>query len=940
MQFYTQKHRGFLNKLTVCLAALSASVSAYAQKVETTEDRDVVQKSSPAFTLEQVLQGNVAGVRVTASDGAPGATFDVLVRGINFIKGSNQPLYVLDGVILNPSQLEVRKAYWTDATDYQMLQNSLSAINPSDIATIQVLKDAASTAMYGNNGGNGVVVITTKNGTTLDPKVFVTSNVSLSSISRTIDMLDKTDYLSYMGTKGVGVPNAGDPVNWQNELTRTAVSQNYFASVSGKGKEGMAYYMSAGFSNLQGIVDRTDAQRTTLRFNMETPLGRIGKLGVRTLFSYNRTDMTGGVNTFDRNTVIKSMSLAAPFSFNGDRTSPDFFMDDPLAVLNDYDDRSYEIRAIPTVYAEAKLFRWLWLRTQLGVDYRDKKRERWQGPSSEQGFAHKGMIGRSDMYGLRYNFDNTINADWKSGKHAVSGKLGFSINGNNFTNKISEGYGIDPVAYSLRMAGISYATVTPPNNYQPTAFTNYSLLGQAVYTYDQKYTLNVSSRMEQYRTYTSDWDSYPAVSAAWNIDKEQFMRSVKVVSALKLRAGYGISGVSQSNPFYQFFPFGNMFSDNMLAAINMDPSRRPTTSYDNYWHGVVEEFNVGLDGALLKNRIHFSVDYFNRKSREYYDILWTGAKNKQDSLSRTKIGIDSLAWRATSKLKNQGFEVSVDAVVFQNKEWKWTVAGNFALNRSRVVEANGDQSVYYGNPVGRMNGQPISGTIFENDQAPGLFYGLRANGILNNTTWLTAPSFYGTMVQPGNIRFLDFNKDGDVNDVDRLDIGDPSPLFYYGFNTALGYRRFTLSMAFYGVYGNNILNLNSINQLNTGDNSNFNVRRQAYHDSWSQTNTNGKYAAIGSLGMSNISSYQIEDGSFLRCSDITLSYDFSFGAKASKYISSLRVSAGVRNAFVITPYSGYDPEVNSFAGDITRQGIDSGSYPMARTFVLGVSATF
>jgi len=940
MQFYTCKHKGFPNKLMVCLAVFSVGFATYAHSQEQAKDSDIVQKSAPVFTLEQVLRGNVAGVRVTESDGAPGATFDVLVRGINFIKGSNQPLYVLDGVILNPAQLDNRQAYWHDPTDYQMLQNSLQAINPLDIKSIQVLKDAASTAMYGNVGANGVVVITTKNGTSIKPQVFVSSSVSFASMTRPIDMLDKQGYLDYMETKGNLVNSDGTPVDWQDELSRTAVSHNQFASVSGKSKNNAAYYISAGYSNQTGVIDRTGAQRTTLRINLDTPLGRFGKLGTRTLFSYNRIDMTSGVNDFDQSTVIRQMTLAAPFRFNGDLSSPDALMEDPQAMLNDYDDRSYEFRVIPMVYAEAKVLPWLSLRSQIGLDYRDNKRERWTGPASMKGDSLSGMVGRSDMFGFRYNWDNSINADWKSGRHAITGKVGFSINGDWFANRISEGYNLPTVAYILRSAGIMSSQNRFLANYQPYSFIDYSLLGQVAYTYNGKYTVNVSSRMEQYATYSNDWDNYPAVSASWNIAREQFMQNVKFVSGLKLRAGWGSSGIAQSNPYYHFFPFGTIFSPDMNATINEDPINRPVVSYDNYWHGRVSEVNVGLDGSLLKDRIHFSVDYFSRRSMEYYDIIWTGSRIATDTFSRAHLGVDSLAWRSPSKLKNHGFEASVDAVAFQNRDWKWTVGGNFFLNRSKIVEANGDQSVYYGNPVGTLRGEAISATMFENGKAPGLFYGLRSSGLLSNTTFITAPSYYGTMVGPGNIRFLDLNKDGDVNDADRTDIGDPNPLFSYGFNTSLAWKRFTLSMAFYGSYGNDVLNLNLINQLNTGDNSLSNVRKKAFIDSWTPDNTSTKYAAAGSLGMYDISRYIVEDGSFLRCSDITLSYDFTFGPKASKWISALRVSAGVKNAFIITPYSGYDPEVNSFAGDITRQGIDSGSYPAARSFVLGVSATF
>ena len=934
MQIFTQKFMRNLGVACFCIlviiiVACPGNTQAQAHQSMSgsivSVEIDSVQAAS-SVSLEQLFQGRAAGVRVTAADGAPGAAYDVLVRGINFIKGSNQPLYVLDGVILNPAQHDTRRAYWNDDSDYQMLQNSLNLINPMDIQKIEILKDAAATAIYGSMGANGVILITTKQGTPGGNRVKWMSNVSLSTPANQIDMLDKTSYLDYLCTKGASIPD-GDEKNWQKAIDRTAISHNHFISLSGQGKDKTSYLISASFRRQMGVIEKSDATYTSFRLNVSRPLGKYAKIGTNTLFAYGEINMPIGTALLGQASIIKQSVVAAPLQFNFDPYSNDYVMDNPLQMIADYDDKSFEYRVIPSLFVEASLLPWLSLKSSVGVDFRDKKRQRWTGEGVYKGFLKSGMIGRADVAGVRYNFDNSLKAELAGSYGKIQALAGFSLNGDYFYDKIAEGYDLPLVAHNLRAKGMSASREVFTGNYLPYDFLMTSAYGQVSYSYANKYYLTATIRGDNYGSATPYWDTYPAISAAWEIGNERFMKHLRFVSGLKLRAGWGKSGIKEYTP-YRYFPF----SDSFEYTIDDDPVTHPIVAYNTYWHADLTEFNVGIDASLFQDRIAFSVDYFNRKTNEHLDILYSPTKND------TGTSVVTLP----TKMDLEGFEASVDVKIMDRNDWNWTAGANIFFNTATIREAGSgsEQTFWFGNSIGTTNGIATPATIFAEGMAPGLFYGYFTKGLLNDRTAITSPSFRGNELSAGNIRFFDKDGNGVIDDLDKTYIGDPNPLFSFGFNTQLRYRNFTLRAEFYGSYGGEICNLNLLDELNTGNQSTYNVRKEAYADAWTSANPKGTYPAIGSYGMDEIGSRIIEDASFLRCADITVGYNISLPSSIQKWIKALNVAFSVKNAFVITNYSGYDPEVNSFSSDISRYGFDAGSYPRSRAFVLGVSATF
>ena len=904
-------------------AAQKAGPDVTAEKTAPTNST-VVLKSDPfqaaaANSLEELIRSNIPGVHVTAADGAPGAAVNNMIRGINFMKGSNQPLYILDGVILNPTNLDALRAYWNDDSDYQMLQNSLMNINPADIESITVLKDIASTAIYGSMGANGVVLIKTRQGRKGDVRIIWNSNVGISTATHLKEMLEAGDYTEYMTAKFGQADWQGTPVDWQDNVLRTAISHNHYLSVAGMAKDQTAYNISAGFRQREGVVNRTGLLAANLRINVDRPIGKYGRVGARTYMVYSKTDMTTGVNVPGNTSAITQMALAAPCDF-GEDYSGALRMENPAAIIRDYDDAGIEYRFIPYIYAEAYPTKWLTVRTSIGVDYRDKKRQRWTGLGVIKGYDNNGMVGRADLAGIRYNFDNELAVNLEKNWGKLDAMFGFSINGDNFYNKVAEGYQLPAASHVLRAKGIGAAEKFFTANYMPEQFAMHSFYGQVGYGYKERYLLNASVRADKNSKFDDDYAVYPAVSAAWVLSEEAFLQGSRVVSNLKLRAGWGRSGIRQVSPYRYFDQF--VSSDLVTPDLGIDPVEKPSVGYFVNWHGMVEETNVGLDASFWNGRLDASVNLYYRESDEYLDIMFKGAKADKGDRE----------WRSVSSIRNEGLELSLSGDVIRMKNFRWNLAGNMAFNRGEVFYADQNRMPLYGT----LNGIPV--TAFRDGKAPGTFYGLRTQGIMQTYHEALAPSFYGQRLYAGDVKFLDMDGSGDVNDADRTVIGNPNPDFTFGFRTSFEYVDFVLSMNFYGTYGNDIYNLNLLAENNVSGTARTNVRKDAYAKAWQPGQTDTWYPAIGGRGTEVFSDRLVEDGSFLRCSDITLGYKVP--VQKIRWIKALNVSFSVRNAFIVTGYSGYDPEVNSYASDISRYGCDYGSYPGARTFILGVSATF
>ena len=948
MHYFTRISLGYYIRIASLSLILFASIPwVYAQPtkkgVTPTSAGSVIRPDSiavrSAATIQDLLYGADAGMYVAAAGHAPDAAFNTMIRGINFSKGSNQPLFILDGVMLNPVHFTAQNAYWNDPTDYQMVLNSLSAIHPADIETVEVLRDAASTAIYGSLGANGVVRINTKMGRSPKTTLYWHSSLGISTSSNKIDVLSPENYLNYMRDKSIGMPsfNPQNTVDWQDASTRTGWLQNHYLSVSGLARNDVSYSVSFGYRNEQGIIDRSGFTGGNLRLNIDIPVSRYGRVGTRMLFVNSTTDMTSGTAFVDQTSAMTLLTLGIPYQDAAvyGATVP---MESPKSVIADYDDKTMQNRFIPYFYAEAEPFKWMRLRSSFGFDYRDLKRQRWTGngvaKSMTVGELNKlpdgsftgGMVGRSDMLGMVYNFDNSITLTKNSDSYKLEGLIGYSIRGTNIYDKISEGYNVSPAAHVLRAKGISSAATYFTANYMPTRYSISSAYAQASFLWKDKYFLTAGVRSDYNTTYTEQYQWYPSISAAWDVYKESFMSGIDVLSLLKVRGGWGRSGVWEISPYRYASRY--IGSDYFQPTVDIDPKERPVTTFGINRYGFTQECNLGFDVAFLQNRIKFSADFFTRESTENLEAMYTPYAATESTVS----------WKTRSIIENRGMEFSLNAIPVQG-DITWKIGATMAFIEGNVKFADDLRSdFWWGNSVGNLDGRATPANVFMMRRSPAAFYGLRTQGVMQREHETYAPKYRGKRLYAGDIKFIDLTGDGNVDNDDRTVIGNPIPKFTYSLGSSVTWRQWTFGLDLYGTYGNDICNLNLLNENNVSGTASTNVRVDAYHQAWKPTATATDFPKLGAQGLNEVTNRLIEDGSFLRIANVSLNYRLP--VMNVKWVQHLDLGVRAVNLFTFTKYSGYDPEVDSFAGDVTRYGLDHGSYPAARSFIFSISTTF
>jgi len=873
-----------------------------------------------ATSFEELMTGRISGARIVKNDGAPGASFSMQLRGVRSYRGDNEPLYILDGVILNPAWKDALKTFWNDTEDYQSSQNILSHINANDIDRIEVLKDATATAIYGSMGANGVVLITTKNGSGSKSSVSWHSNVGISTISRKINTLSKDDYLLYRASANPGVQlpfEAGNVVNWQDNVTRTALTHNHYVNIGGN-SDRMRYYVSVGYSNSEGIIERSNDDLMTIRLNFDRRIGKNGVFGTRLLFSYKKNNMIQSTTPLGSLSLTKLMTGALPFEAPTGNKSIE--SENPRRWLDGYDDESTQYSATPQVYFETQLIKGLNFKTVAGVDYRNKERLRWIGNETYRGRQVEGRAGKSDMNLMAYNLDSYLKYDNTFKKHAVSGTLGFSLNGENFSNRVHEGTKF--FNQDLRGVGIQLAENVFP--YQSFEWNNHTLSGyvNANYTFDNRYSLNATLRTDKTNKFdqgTGDLNYYPSVGISWNIANESFLAEQNIISTLKARTSWGRSGKQSILPLD--------LAGSYITGIDpeLEIENGMTNYYDMRWNSINTQYGAGIELGLLNDKITATIDLYKSRTKDNLRYYYHKRKGDYESIYSNKASV-----------VNRGFEIGLNGVAVKNSLIKWNIGGTFAFNRNKIKDTGAEGDVF-GNTIGVNNGSDVSVNVNRKGASVGSFWGYKSQGIVRNEHVLFTPPFNGTRLQPGDIKFLDMNGDGNVTEDDRTVIGNPIPKYVFGIYTDFHYKNLSLQLLFNGAAKYDIINLNGQNDIYAAGNL-WNVRKGTYLNAYSASNTNGNSPRLDAVGVREISSRVIESGSHLRLSDMILGYDMPL--PSVKWIETIGFTFTAKNLFVITSYSGYDPNVNSYGYDLSSLGIDNGAYPGARSFLVGVKVKF
>ena len=863
-------------------------------------------KDSPVSNLGQAIQGKISGVQIVDA-GKPGDNVSIKIRGLGSINNCD-PLVVIDGV---PTDL------------------GLSSLNMADVERLDVLKDASATAIYGSRGANGVVMITTKRGTEGKGKLAVSANYSFQNATNVPSLLNAAQYAELSNDMMVNSgrnPNPewanpselGAGTDWMDELLRTGVMQNYTVSYSG-GNEKSHYYVSGGFLDQSGIVKSVNYRRFTFQSNSDAQVLKWLKFSNNITFSAD-TKKSGSYNIGD---ALKALPIYPVKNEDGSWSGPDGNSEwygstrNPIGPteLNKSQTDGYNFLANLT--AELTFTKWLKFKSTFGYDAKFwfidnfTPKYNWKPTPTEETSRYK-----SDNKSFTYLWDNYFLFDHTfAEKHRVGLMAGMSAqwNTNDYLNAQKNVFMFDNV-HEMDNGEEMYAI-----GGNETEWALLSYMARVNYSYEDRYLLTATIRRDGSSRFGKKhrWGTFPSVSVAWRASQEKWFPKNDYINDLKVRAGYGVTGSQASVGNYSYlasyntsvYPFG-ISSGNQTALVS-------STLANPYIHWEeVAQTNIGFDASLFNSRVMFSFDAYLKETR--------------DMLVKASIPITSgfedttTTYTNAGKVRNQGIEMSLHTINLTG-ELGWETNLTATYNKNKIKDLNSDVPYY----INQINNSYV--TMLAKDYPINVFYGYVTDGIFQNQSEVNTHAVQPG-AEPGDIRFRDLNNDGVINDSDRTVIGNPNPSWLFSMNNSLSYKGFELSVFLQGIAGNKIYNANNID--NTG--------MAAYNQTtdvlkrWQGEGTSNSMprAVFGDPNQNTrVSDRFVENGSYLRLKNITLSYTFPKQWLQKAQIENARLSLSCENVATITGYSGFDPEVGI-------NGIDQNRYPISRTFSLGLNFNF
>lgn len=864
-------------------------------------------KDSPVSNLGQAIQGKISGVQIVDA-GKPGDNVSIKIRGLGSINNCD-PLVVIDGV---PTDL------------------GLSSLNMADVERLDVLKDASATAIYGSRGANGVVMITTKRGTEGKGKLAVSANYSFQNATNVPSLLNAAQYAELSNDMMVNSgrnPNPewanpselGAGTDWMDELLRTGVMQNYTVSYSG-GNEKSHYYVSGGFLDQSGIVKSVNYRRFTFQSNSDAQVLKWLKFSNNITFSAD-TKKSGSYNIGD---ALKALPIYPVENEDGSWSGPDGNSEwygstrNPIGPteLNKSQTDGYNFLANLT--AELTFTKWLKFKSTFGYDAKFwfidnfTPKYNWKPTPTEETSRYK-----SDNKSFTYLWDNYFLFDHTfAEKHRVGLMAGMSAqwNTNDYLNAQKNVFMFDNV-HEMDNGEEMYAI-----GGNETEWALLSYMARVNYSYEDRYLLTATIRRDGSSRFGKKhrWGTFPSVSVAWRASQEKWFPKNDYINDLKVRAGYGVTGSQASVGNYSYlasyntsvYPFG-ISSGNQTALVS-------STLANPYIHWEeVAQTNIGFDASLFNSRVMFSFDAYLKETR--------------DMLVKASIPITSgfedttTTYTNAGKVRNQGIEMSLHTINLTG-ELGWETNLTATYNKNKIKDLNSDVPYY----INQINNSYV--TMLAKDYPINVFYGYVTDGIFQNQSEVNTHAVQPG-AEPGDIRFRDLNNDGVINDSDRTVIGNPNPSWLFSMNNSLSYKGFELSVFLQGIAGNKIYNANNID--NTGMAAAYNQTIDVL-ERWQGEGTSNSMprAVFGDPNQNTrVSDRFVENGSYLRLKNITLSYTFPKQWLQKARIENARLSLSCENVATITGYSGFDPEVGI-------NGIDQNRYPISRTFSVGLNFNF
>lgn len=862
-------------------------------------------KDKPVANIGEALQGRAAGVQIINS-GAPGSNVNIRVRGLGSINNAD-PLLVIDGV---PTDIP------------------LNALNQNDVETVDILKDASATAIYGSRGANGVVLITTKRGKSGDGVISAGANWGIQNATSIPQMLNASQFASLhnemMANNKEGQrPDFADPLSWGNgtdwvdALLRTSSMRNYTASYSG-GNDKSNYYVSGGVLDQDGIVVNTSYRRYTLQFNNEAKVRPFLKFGNNFTLSHDEKK-NGSYNVLNTLASLPTQPiLNEDGTYSGPGAESKFYGDlrNPIgtAMLESSVTKGYNL--LGNVYGELSLFDKVTYKMTGGVDFKFWDNVNFSPKYNWTPIAVPNSYrGEGSNKSLTYLWDNTITyMDTFDEKHHLNVMVGSSAQNNvyNYMNASVKEFLSDD--YSQLNNGLLDPTVGGSKN----EWALLSFFGRVNYSYLDRYLLTATVRRDGTSRITQQnrWGTFPSFSAAWRLSEEPFFKRSNILNDIKLRAGYGVTG-------------NQAVLDNYAAVTRLKTARYVfngtpvSTLYplvmpnpDIKWE-TVKQGNIGFDATLIKQRVNVTFDAYIKNTTDMLVSMVVPITTGYSDVYTPMIN--------AGEVRNKGWELTLSTQNMKGR-FEWNTDFNLSYNENKVLKLNNGTPIYYGyqshiegRPVGSFYGWVTNG-LFQNwDQVGNYAYQYQGSDAANGTA-------------PGDVRFLDINNDGVVNDYDRTYIGNPTPAWNFAVNNSFTYNNFDLQLYLQGVAGNDIYNANRVTLEGM-----YTVRNQTAKvlDRWTAEGTSNSIPrAIYSDPNKNTrnSNRFIEDGAYLRLKNITIGYSLPAGLSKKAYLNNLRLYMSAQNLFTLTNYSGFDPEVQG--------GVDNSNYPLTRTISFGIDMKF
>ncbi|MGE9314941.1 SusC/RagA family TonB-linked outer membrane protein [Niabella sp. CJ426] len=873
----------------------------------------------PLSSIDQALKGASSGVQVTQTSGQPGGGVSIRIRGGSSVQGGNEPLYVIDGFpVYNNSN--------TTGVTRGASVNPLAGINPSDIDRIDILKDAAATAIYGSRGANGVVIITTKKGSPRKGAISYEGSFGIQNVQKKIDVLNAKEFavlrnevlfdsrpaggqFQYLTQQQIDA--LGEGTNWQNEAFQQAPMQNHQISVSG-GSNNTQYFLSGNYNFQEGILKHTDFSRIAIRANVNAK--PISKLTI----SANITASKADANVAPPG-IIGSLLIMPPtatiYEPNGSYTLRNPFENifaNPIAALNETQNKLSTIRFLGTGYAEYEVIKGLKAKVLLGTDVNNDKEKYYIPSTIYEGATTGGQASLGNATTYSWLNENTLTYSKEFGKSSLTALVGFTQqeSANERFTAGSQAFVTDDLSYNNLESGS--VLIRPTSN--TFDWVLHSYLSRVSYSYDGLYYLTASIRRDGSSRFgrNNKWGNFPSLSAAWNISNESFFERLQsAISDLKFRASFGTTGNLEIG---QYQSLATLYTLNYLLGGNIINGFAPQRiANDNLGWEKTYQYNAGLDLGIWHNRLSFSIDAYYKKTTDLLlnvEIPWTTGY----ASSLQNFG----------SVENRGLELGLKSKNIAG-HFVWNSDFNISFNRNSVTKiGNNAQSYVSGNYIIQV-GKPL-----------GTFYGTVTDGILQTGEETEKGKFTGNATpKAGDRLYKDINGDGTFTTAaDRAIIGNAQPDFIFGFINTFSWKGFDLSLFLQGTYGNKIINSNRQTlEMFTGQQNASTAALQR----WTPQNPSTTMPRAKLDPAPIFSDRFVEDGSFLRVKDITLSYALPASLLDRIRISSVSFYVTGQNLHTFTRYTGFDPEVTS--GNNVSPGTDSGIYPLAKSVVAGLRIT-